>query len=153
MRHPYLVNCTGHTFRLTGYFPGPRQLNESRCGLRVTRDAFFHTKNDTEFARLALYLSKRQMRVQKAEFPEKRRRSSFIGRWATDADRASFEAGFRQDYYQSSATRKSQVGQRLTPQQQYAVQSVCQCQLISFWKWLIVSATAFRPFGKRRFSI
>jgi len=71
MRHPYLVNCTGHTFRLTGYFPGPRQLNESRCGLRVTRDAFFHTKNDTEFARLALYLSKRQMRVQKGEFPEK----------------------------------------------------------------------------------
>ena len=37
---------------------GPRHVNESRCGLRVTRDAFFHTKNDTEFAGLALYLSK-----------------------------------------------------------------------------------------------
>jgi hypothetical protein len=31
----------------------------------IGRDAFFPTKNDTEFAGLALYLSKRQMRVQK----------------------------------------------------------------------------------------
>jgi hypothetical protein len=60
-----------HAFRLTGYLPGPRHVNESRCGLRVTRDEFFHTKNDTEFAGLALYLSKRQMRAQKGEFAVK----------------------------------------------------------------------------------
>src|SRR5215469_10367210 len=56
-----------HTFRLTGYLPGPRHVDEARCGLRVRR-ASFQTKNDTEFAGLALYLSKRQMRVQKSEF-------------------------------------------------------------------------------------
>ena len=50
---------------------GPRHVNESRGGLWVTRDAFFHTKNDTEFAGLALYPSKRQMRVQNGEFPVK----------------------------------------------------------------------------------
>jgi hypothetical protein len=35
---------------------------------RSTR-RIFHTRNDTEFAGLALYLSKRQIRAQKGEFP------------------------------------------------------------------------------------